>query len=183
MRSNVAGLIWTEQAINWNESSGAALGTAAIFTTYLATAQTDMTVNARSGYFDSGGLQVYVVTGADPTTPVGKVATGSTQQTGTTVHNAFTTTKAGTLTIGVVNDWNARSTPAVDSSATSSPWFMQLKDSGSAFYKNALAAAPNQAISFELTTGANPAHLRWAAVEILPGPDVLPFSGWGIPIF
>jgi hypothetical protein len=181
--NNGTALTWTARASAINLGAS---GSAFIYTAYLASAQTGMTVTATSGKSsDTGGLKLFVVTGVDSTAPVGKTATGS-QFAGNINVNAYTATKPDTLGIFMCHDWSGEAAPSAPSGYTGTGWLVSGHDGGIGEYTTAASTTTGQQIKVQANTTAGGAEWNWAAIELLPGtaaPATPAFSGWGVPIF
>ncbi|GAA4934174.1 hypothetical protein HD597_010099 [Nonomuraea thailandensis] len=133
-----------------------------IYTAPNPTALTSTTVTLTSS---TGGMKIYVLTGAHPSSPIGAAGSGSSAVNALNV-NGYTSTAAGSRGFCAAIDWN--STAAPTSTDDESAWYVGGFLPGMAITKAANTPASGSNVTFSLDgTGTGAADWGWVALEIL----------------
>lgn len=165
MSNNGAALTWTHFILRNKDDVGGIDGGVAAAWTYLSGARTGMTVtftNTLGSRNISGKL--YVVTGADTSSPIGGSAEGSQSASNVITTTAYTTAGDSSLGFVVSNDWNALGAPA-STGATVDTYHVAGAISGMAGYK--VTGTAGSSATFEIDSGGSggPA-LNWVTFEV-----------------
>jgi hypothetical protein len=152
-------------SLPWAASEeGSAIAT---FVAPLLTGRTGMTVTSSGVDGGYAALKVYVVTGADLSSPVGATGSGNSSTANATV-SAYTSTKAGSRGIGGAWDSNGSGLPT---SSDDEEGF-NASQSGMAVSKAANTATAGSGVTFNLHSPGSPSW-EWVALEIVPGADAV----------
>lgn len=166
MSNSGTGLTWTNRKQRKSTDSGAQSGMVAIFTAVTTTAVARTVTATSSVSSNPGGFKLFVVTGADTSSPFGASGAGSSTSNPITP-TVYTSTVAGSRAFGIANDWLAAGSPA--SSDTGFPYDVAGDTSGIAVHKaaNTASASTNVTLNFN-GDGGSDAGWNWVAVEIKP---------------
>lgn len=135
-----------------------------IFTAPLASARTGMTVTASGASSGELALKVYVLPGADLSSPVGATGSGTSTANNPTV-TGYTSTFAGSRGIAGAFDFSGRGLPA----STDDESAYNLFSSGMAVAKAANTTSAGTAVTFNLDAAStSTGSWYWIAVEIKP---------------
>ncbi|WP_431903614.1 hypothetical protein [Nonomuraea sp. bgisy101] len=164
-------LTWTQRVIRNDEDATGFNAYATILTAPNPASQT-ITVTATSARAtDTGGMKIFVVTGADLVTPVGAIGEDSSTTQNLTV-TAYTSTRAASRAFGCATDFLARGVPT--SSDTGFGWDVATKVSGIAVHKAADTALAGSSVTLNFAAAAANPSWNWVAVEILPETPLAP---------
>ncbi len=160
-------LTWTERRRRTTAEAGVNAGQIAIYTAPNVSAQAGITVTASvASVTSNAAIKVYVLTGADLTTPVGDSGEGSSTTNNDTVA-AYTSTVNNSRGICAAQDWLALGTP---SSTDDEETFSNGALSGMAVTKSANTTPSGSSVTFNLdAAGTSTPRWLWVAVEIKPG--------------
>lgn len=168
--NTVSALTWTLRVRrDWQDSSGEN-GIVAVYTaaTTGTGSITNTTVSAVSGQAsDRGALKVYVVSGANTSSPIGAVGEGSSTSKNITP-NAYVSTINNSRGFGIAEDWGADGAPT--SSDTGTSFHIASQISGIAVNKTADTATSGSTVTmnFNGATGTSDWQWNWVAVEVKP---------------
>lgn len=160
-------LTWTQRALRTTAEAGSNAGEVAIYTAPNTNSQSGITVTASiTGVTSVAAIKVYVLTGADLSTPVGATGEGTSTTNNVTV-NAYTSTVNNSRGICAAHDWLALGAP---SSTDDEETFSNGALSGMAITKSANTTPSSSSVTFNLdAAGTSTPRWQWVAVEIKPG--------------
>jgi hypothetical protein len=153
-------------SLSWAASVQSIGGAIATFTAPLLAARSGMTVSSDGVTGGYAALKVYVVTGADLSSPIGATGSGSSSTNNATV-SAYTSTKAGSRGIGGAWDSSGLGTP----SSTDDEEGFNGSQSGMAISKASNTSAAGSSVTFNLDAPPGTPSWEWVALEIVPGAD------------
>lgn len=168
--SDSGSLTWTNRVEMDPGTSGAEAGHASIWTA-VQTSSASRTVSVRrtagNGSTNRISAVVYVVTGADTTTPTG--ATGSGHSTTNNITpNVYTSTVNNSRGFGCGTDWNQLGTPTSSDTEDGADYAGAI--SVISLYKAADTTPVSSTVSMNFdAAGTGAAAWNWTALEILPG--------------
>jgi hypothetical protein len=134
------------------------------------TALSNITVTVTGADQIFGAVKVWVVTGADLTTPTGATGTG-TSTTNNINPNVYTSTVAGSRGFAAAMEQNTGGTP---SSTDDAEAFLIGSAGGLTATKAANTATAGATVTFNFdASGTGTAQWDWAALEVLPAVDAV----------
>ena len=168
--SDSGGLTWTNRVEMDPGDAGAEAGHASIFTAVQTTsASRTVSVRRTAGNGSSGRIscKVYVVTGADTTTPTGN--TGENHSTTNSITpNAYTSSVNNSRGFGCGCCWNQLGTPTSTDTADGADYAAQI--SVVSLFKAADTTPNGSTVTMNFdAAGTGTAAWNWVALEILPG--------------
>ena len=169
MSNNGAALSWSQAIKRTNQDRGAAAAPAGIYVAPVASARTGLTVTvsltAAAGTVETPILAVYVIPGADLTTPVGGTA-GGFSTTNNLTTGAVTMSKAGSLVFVGAIDYSAAGAPT-SSDLTISGHTGTIASAISWLTGWELGAASGATVTSNLDApGTSSVNWTWVAAEI-----------------
>jgi hypothetical protein len=163
MTNNGAALTWAEIATRNSGDTGGSSGVAAAFYALLGASRTAMTVTYNYSSSNDSSMKLYVVTGADTSTPLGANTEGS-SSSATTTTTAYTSTAANSFSFVVFNDFNAVAYSG-SSDTTMDTGIIAGQISFGSGYKSLGAAGSSVTHNIQM---ASAPILNWVAFEIKP---------------
>lgn len=167
--SDSGGLTWTNRVERDPGDAGAEAGHASIWTAVQVTSAS-RTVSVRrtagNGSTNRISVKVYVVTGADTTTPTGATGEGS-STTNNITPNAYTSTVNNSRGFGCGTDWNQLGTPTSTDTEDAADYAGAI--SVISLFKAADTATSGSTVTMNFDAGGTgTAAWNWVALEIRP---------------
>ena len=168
MSNSGTALTWTTQADARDGTTGGGGGTGGFC--FIATAPLtvgrSLTVTSTTNDSDDHTLKVYVVTGADLSSPVGQTHVSHTTSNASTTYSAYTSSVNDSLCIYGLTDWSAQGSPT--SGDTEDSFNAAGQISGLSAYKNITTTSGTGVVLDWDFPGTTNTDMMVAAIEIKP---------------
>lgn len=160
----------------WTPIAGTSVARVRAWGTFASSA-VSRTVHAEDGNGGGGqpaNLKVYVLTGVNPTTPVGNTGSGSADITNNTTVNGYTSSQDQSWGFAVAHTSTSNS-GVPTSTDVEEAWESIFGPSGLHARKSAATTPSSSTVQFNFdAAGTGATSWNWLAIEILPDADTVP---------